>query len=236
MADWSIPQINIDDNGDLSVDIVVDDNINVDVTNVDDPEVVQEVQDAVSDSVVLDVSGGDVISVTMSVEDFKKFVQEVSEDVLSNDLDLQEISSLSSNDIMPLAVDTSVNTFTPQAWQLNMAQNRPIGYHYVMSRLSSNNTQYVLILGRNITYSNGIYTYSDCDYYSVYNTTVSSSTRYNYDVRENASGSINSSSYVCYSDLFFDYVGGRSVSSSWLIIAFIVVILLFLIFFRGDRK
>lgn len=226
MAEWSFPQITDD-----TVDMVVGD-FSVDVTDVSSPDDVEVLDNAaLYEGVHLTVSGGDVVGVSMSIDDFKEFVLESSPYP-------EEDAQVSENDIeiMPLAVDVSTNTFTPQVWQLNMAQNRPIGYHYVMSRLGTNNNQYVLVLGRDITYSNGVYIYQDCEYYSVYQTTVSSSTRYNYDVREDASGSINSSTYVCYSDLFFDYVGGRSVSYSWFILAFVFLGVLLFMYIRGKRK
>lgn len=226
MAEWSFPQITDD-----TVDMVVGD-FSVDVTDVSSPDDVEVLDNAaLYDGVHLTVSGGDVVGVSMSIDDFKEFVLESSSYP-------EEDAQVSENDIeiMPLAVDVSTSTFTPHTWQLNMAQNRPIGYHYVMSRLGTNNNQYVLVLGRDITYSNGVYIYQDCEYYSVYQTTVSSSTRYNYDVREDASGSINSSTYVCYSDLFFDYVGGRSVSYSWFILAFVFLGVLLLMYIRGKRK
>lgn len=231
--DWSVPQIGIDDSGDLSVGIDVD-GVTVDVSDVDDPDVVEGINDAVDDGITLDVSGDDVTHIHISVEDFKDIVESSLsvQTVSDGDPEFDQVPA-------PLAVDgddVSTSSFSPQAWQINMAQNRPIGWHYVMTRTGTNSNNYILVLGRDVTYSDGLYIYSDAEFYSVYSTGSSGSTRYHYDVRDNYSGSISSSSYVVYSDLFFDYVGSRSVSYSWLIFAFVALIVLFLIFFRGNRN
>lgn len=230
---WSVPGLFYNDSGDLVVGLSVDDHV-VDVTEIDDPDIVEEIDDAVEQGVSLDVSGNDITGIHISVQDFKDIVQASLDD-----------QTLSGNDVVPsqdfiqpLAVDgddISSSSFSPQSWQINMAQNRPIGWHYVMTRTGVNSNNYILVLGRNVAYNNGLYTYVDADFYSVYSTGSSGNTRYHYDVRDNWSGTISSSSYVVYSDLYFDYVGGRSVHYSWFIFAFVVIILLFLMFFRGNR-
>lgn len=231
MAEWSFPQI-IDDGVNMDVN-----GFSVDVSEVSLPNDVEVLEDAPEiGTMQFTVSGGDFIGVSMSVEDFKELVLGLE----TPDQEDDEVfySDVSGDDsvyqVMPLS-DVSTASFTPQTWQLNMAQNRPIGWHYLMTRLNSNN-QYILVLGRDIVYSNGIYNYSSCDYYTVYSITSSGTTRFYYDVLSDASGTVNSSSYVVYSDLFFDYLGGRSVSYSWLIIVFILLGILFLMYIRGKRK
>lgn len=230
---WSMPQISIDDDGDMSVGISVDDVV-IDVSDVDQPDVVEEISDAVEQGVTLDVSGGDITRIHISVEDFKDIVEGSFQDQTVSGDDIPEDLAFA-----PLVVegnDVSTSSFNPQAWQINLAEHRPIGWHYVMTRTGTNNNNYILVLGRDVIYSDGLYTYSDAEFYSVYSTGSSGSTRYHYDVYDNYSGSISSSSYVVYSDLYFDYLGSRSVSYSWLIIAFMALIILLLIFFRGNRN
>lgn len=232
--DWSMPQIFVDDDGSMSVGLSVGDNF-VDVTQVDDPDVVEDIGDAVDQGVTFDVSGNDISGIHISVEDFKDIIQSsFSDQTLSgNDLASDPV------DLQPFVVDgddISTTSFNPQAWQINMAENRPIGWHYVMTRTGSNSNNYILVLGRDVTYQDGLYTYQDADFYSVYQTGSSGNVRYHYDVRDHYSGSISSTSYVVYSDLYFDYIGSRSVSYSWLIVVFIALIVLLLIFFRGNRN
>ena len=231
MPDWTFPQISVSDNGSFSVDTVVSDDLSVDMSDVSSPDDVEVVEDA--QGVVLDVSGGDVDRIHMSVDDFAKLVES------SFGSSVSENDPVFDSDLMPLAVegnDVSVSSFNPQAWQINMAENRPIGWHYVMTRTGSNSNNYILVLGRDVTYQDGLYTYQDADFYSVYQTGSSGNVRYHYDVRDHYSGTISSASYVVYSDLYFDYIGSRSVSYSWLIVVFIALIVLLLIFFRGNRN
>lgn len=232
--DWSMPQIFVDDDGSMSVGLSVGDNF-VDVTQVDDPDVVEDIGDVVEQGVILDVSGNDVSGIHISVEDFKDIIQSSFSDQTLSGNDLVS----DSVDLQSLAVDgddISITSFNPQAWQINMAENRPIGWHYVMTRTGSNSNNYILVLGRDVIYQDGLYTYQDADFYSVYQTGSSGNVRYHYDVRDHYSGSISSTSYVVYSDLYFDYIGSRSVSYSWLVVVFIALIMLLLIFFRGYRN
>lgn len=233
--EWVVPQISQDSDGPLSVESVAGD-VSVDMSNVSDPDDVEVVEDALSDGVVFDVSGNEVSRVHMSIDDFMAFVSQNGQEVQE---DLPEDVSGNDLDLMPLAVDgddISVSSFSPQQWQINMAENRPVGWHYLMTRTGTNTNNYVLVLGRDIVYQDGLYTYTDCDFYSVYTTGSSGTTRYHYDIYDHWTGTINSSSYVVYSDLYFDYLGSRSVPYTWLIIFFMVLMLLFLIFFRGNRN
>lgn len=235
MPDWITPQIVENEDGSFSVESSAD-GVSVDVTDVSDPDQIEELEHAFEDDVFVDVSGNDVTGVHMSYDDFVSFVAglEAPQDVSTNDPQADPEADLSL-----LAVegdDISTTSFNPQQWQINMAQNRPVGWHYVMTRIGSNTNNYILVLGRDIIYADGLYTYTDADFYSVYFTGSSSNLRYHYDIHDHWTGTISSSSYVVYSDLYFDYLGGRSVPYTWLILAFLVVMVLFLIFFRGNRN
>lgn len=230
MPDWVAPEIVVDDDG-MHVDMSVGD-VSVDMSAVDQPDQVEDVIDAGSDdSVVLDVSGNDVVSVTVPYEAFKEMFLSDSEDVSSNDLSADFLAS--EELIEPYSVASG--TFTPQQWQVNLASGRPIGYHYVMTRLSSSN-DYILVLGRDVTYDGNIYRYVDCDYYRVYTYISGSSTRYDYSVTRDASGSIGSTTYVVYSDLFFDYIGSRSFEYTFLIMLIFIFVFLLLIWWRGGNR
>lgn len=235
MDEWMSPQIVVDEAGNSSVVLDTGD-VTVDMSGVSSPSDVEVVHDAVQDgSVYLDMSGDDISGVSMSFEDFKALV-EGSQAVSSDDIQDEE----ADDGINLLAVDgsdASSSTFSPQQWQLNMAQNRPLGWHYVMSRVGTNYNHYILVLGRDIVYEDGVYRYSDCDQYDVYQTSNTGSTnRYIYSVEDSASGTIDSSQYVVYSDLFFDYVGGGGRASASLVLLFVVVIVLILIWWRGKRR
>lgn len=229
--DWSVPQIVVDDDGNMSVEVQVTDDVSVDMTDVDTPSDVEGIIDVGQDDIVLDVSGNDVHSITMSPDAFKSLILPSETSVSGNDpiIDQNAVPDpLTAFD----ARDVAAGNFTPQQWQINLADNRPFGWHYVMARLSSSNNNYVLVLGEDITYSNGIYTYTDADYYHVYSYSSGGSTQYDYSVSEDVSGTISGTSYIVYSDLFFDYLGGRSVDYTWLIIVFLIFTLLVLQYFR----
>lgn len=229
--DWSVPQIVVDDDGNMSVEVQVTDDISVDMTDVDTPSDVEDIIDAGQDNIVFDVSGNDVQSIIMSPEAFKSLISPSEATVSENDPVVDENALLEP--LMALdARDVAAGNFTPQQWQINLADNRPFGCHYVMTRLSATNNNYVLVLGEDITYSNGIYTYTDADYYHVYSYSSGGSTQYDYSVSEDVSGTISGTSYIVYSDLFFDYLGGRSVDYIWLIIVFLIFTLLVLQYFR----
>lgn len=233
--EWIVPEIVENEDGSFSVQSSYG-GVSIDMTDVSDPDQVEEVEDAFTDDIFLDVSGGDVTGVHMSYDDFVTFVSglEDPQDVSENDPEADPEDPISL-----LAVegdDVSTTSFNPQQWQVNMAENRPLGWHYVMTRTGTNTNNYILVLGRDITYADGFYTYTDADFYSVYSTGSSSNLRYHYDVHDHWTGTISASTYVVYSDLYFDYLGGRSLSYVWFVLSFLVVAVLFLIFFRGNRN
>lgn len=116
----------------------------------------------------------------------------------------------SYDDLIDLySVAPSTASYNPQAWQVNLAQSRGFGEHYliwaerVYYTSTSSYWRYYEVVGRDISKEGDIYTYEDCDLYSYY----SYSNYVNYDVSE-SSGTVDGSSYVVYSDLYFDYAGG----------------------------
>lgn len=234
-AEWIVPQVVENEDGSFSVESSAG-SVSVDMSDVSDPDSVEELEDAFDSGVFVDVSGNDVTGVHMSYDDFVSFLSglEGETDVSANDPQDSVDAGLSVLSVE--GADTSSASFNPQQWQVNMAQNRPVGWHYVMSRTGSGTNNYILVLGRDITYADGVYTYADSDFYSVYSTGSSGNLRYHYDIHDHWSGAVDSSQYVVYSDLYFDYLGGRSVSYTWLILDFLVLVVLFLIFFRGNRN
>lgn len=130
----------------------------------------------------------------------------------------------------------STASFSPTAWQINLAQNRQLGEHYLMYAVrrtsgSSYYWDYFLVLGRDISYDSDIYTYSDCDVYNYYN--YNSTVFYEFSVD---SGTINGSQSLVYSDLYFDYVGVDPVDNSYPYISFAILIIIFVSILIGGRR
>lgn len=231
MPDWYVPQIIIDDEGQMSVEVQVDDNISVDMTDTEDPDEVEYVRD----NVTMTISGNDVQTITMSPDSFKELI-EGGNDISGNDVTLSQEDSLIEADMaldnVVMPVDVAGGSFNPQQWQINIAHNRPIGWHYVMSRRSSGNNDYFVVIGKDITYSGGVYRYVGCDYYRFYSYNSGGTVRYDYSYQEAVTGTVASSGYVVYSDLYFDYFGSRVVLYSFFMIFFIIIFLLVLIFWK----
>lgn len=117
------------------------------------------------------------------------------------------VTALDDVDIMPLSVVPSTMSYTPQAFQVNLAENRAFGEHYLMwaQRVTSGSSYYLryyLALGSKISFDGSTYRYTDAEVYTYYN--YNSSVTYDVSV---SSGSLSGSSYLVYSDLYFDYVG-----------------------------
>lgn len=129
------------------------------------------------------------------------------------------------------AVDTDYS-FTPQTWQVNLASSRSFGEHYLMYMTRDGSSRsYWLILGKDISYSNDVYTFADCEqyYYNSYSSTVT------YEV-SSASGSVNGETYLVYSDLYFDYVGADPALGATPYIMFVLLfIIILLLIVRGKR-
>lgn len=126
----------------------------------------------------------------------------------------------------------SVQSYSVQPWQLNLAENRQIGEHYLIwaERVyySGNYNyywHYFAAVGKDIEKNGDVYVYTDADLYDLYsydNTTT-------YQMQQ-TSGSVNGSSFVVYSDLYFDYVGTAStVSVPFILVGLLLIITMLLI-------
>lgn len=157
----------------------------------------------------------------------------------SEESEVVENSYPADYSVMPLsAVDTDY-TYSPTAWQLNLAAERGLGEHYLMygSRTGSGSYNgywdYYLVLGDDIEYNEASdrYTYTDCDVYhhSTYDGVVT------YE-RMESSGTISGSSQVVYSDLYFDYVGVDPVENSYPYISFALFMIMIVLLIVGGRK
>ncbi len=134
--------------------------------------------------------------------------------------------------ILPASVTASNAVYTPTAWQVNLAENRKFGEHYLMwaQRVYSGSSyywRYYLALGRDIRYASNVYTYVDAEVFSYYS--YNSSVTYDVSV---SSGTVSGSTYLVYSDLYFDYVGVDPAVSSVVYVLFFMFIMLFAILMR----
>lgn len=169
--------------------------------------------------------------------------QEVLEDQVPGSVEDPEMDMQYS---LPAYQDSSIDlysavpssaAFTPTAWQVNLASTRQLGEHYLMyaHRVyysgSSSYWHYFLVLGDDISFENGSYTYTDCDVYSYYSY---GNTVY-YD-RDLGSGSLDGDSTLVYSDLYFDYVGVEPAVNSYPFIGFTLLLLIFVVVMIGGRK
>lgn len=138
--------------------------------------------------------------------------------------------------IDPLASVSSQANFTPTAWQVNLASFRSMGEHYLMYAVrrtsgSSSYLQYYLVRGKDIKYDNGIYTYTDCDLYTLYN--YSSIVNYETYV---SSGSVSGSSSLVYSDLYFDYIGNDPIDNAMPYLMFTLFLIVIVLLVIGGRR
>ncbi len=147
------------------------------------------------------------------------------------------VTALDSLDALPASVVSSSASYTPQAFQTNLAENRRFGEHYLMwaqkvSYGSSYYWRYYLVLGSDITYASNVYRYTDAEVYTYY--TYSSQVTYDVSV---SSGSVNGNSYLVYSDLYFDYVGvDPAVNGSVYIYFALFMIIIVLLILGGKRN
>jgi hypothetical protein len=141
------------------------------------------------------------------------------------------------SDLEPYASVPSSASFTPVAWQVNLASNRSLGEHYLMYAVrrnygsSSYYMQYYLVRGRDIEYANNVYTYSGCDVYTYY--TYSSTVFYEATV---SSGTVSGASSLVYSDLYFDYVATDPVDNILTYIVFLYLLVIIILLVIGGRR
>lgn len=135
--------------------------------------------------------------------------------------------------IEPFASAPSSSSFTPPVWAVNLASHRPLGQHYLMYAVRTNNyTEYFLVLGKDVEYIGGSYRYSDCDVYSYY----SYSSTLNYNKDNSQSGTISGNSYLVYSDLYFDYVGTDPLLNTAPYINYLLLLIIIILLVIGGRR
>lgn len=152
--------------------------------------------------------------------------------------DVFTVTPVSDVDAAPASVAASNAAYTPQAWQINLAENRSFGEHYIMwaeriySGSSSYYWRYHIALGSKISYASNVYTYTDAEVYTYYS--YNSSVTYDVSV---SSGTVSGSSYLVYSDLYFDYVGVDPAfkGSVYIFFALFVIIIALLIYWREKK-
>ena len=169
---------------------------------------------------------------------------ETSEDVLE-DSENSEVLEETPDDgsgpvfISPYSSVVDEAAFSPQSWQINIAENRGIGEHYLLwavrDTISGYNRywRYYLAVGKDIEFneSNDVYTYNSVDLFS-YNDNGDTVT---YEV-ENSSGTVDGSQYLVYSDLYFDYVGIDPTNSPVVYMVAIAFIMLFVLLIVTRRR
>ena len=156
---------------------------------------------------------------------------ETSEDVLDDSEDSVVLEEAQDSEdvpilINPMSVVDNEAAFTPRDWQINLAENRDIGDHYLLWAVRSSGSYsrwtYYLALGSDIQYDNDVYTYNNVDLYSYYD----NGNTVRYELQQ-ASGSVDGSSSLVYSDLYFDYVGSVPGQSPFVLVCFAIFILIF---------
>jgi hypothetical protein len=179
----------------------------------------------------IDIVGGDSIGGNSSESsDTGASLPDQAED----ETDVSESEDMADYDsyINLASAAPSVQSYSVQPWQLNLAENRQIGEHYLIwaERVyygSYNNYywHYFAAVGKDIEKNGDMYVYADADLYDLYsydNTTT-------YQMQQ-SSGSVNGSSFVVYSDLYFDYVGTAStVSVPFILVGLLLIITMLLI-------
>ncbi len=175
------------------------------------------------------------------VQDSEDILDSVLSDSVEDSEEVQVDSDgvSSDNTIALTSAAASSSSFTPAAWQINLASARQLGEHYLMwaERYyysgTSYYTIYYLAVGRDITFddSTDLYTYSDVDLYDYYS--YNSVITYERDI---ASGDVSGSDCVVYSDLYFDYVGVNPVNNSDSYISFVLLLCIIIILVVGVRR
>lgn len=148
----------------------------------------------------------------VSIEDDTEHADSVESETSEDAVETPSYYLVDSDDYIVYSSVADAVGFSPQPWQTALASGRELGEHYIIygakHYYGSGNYNYYwdyyTIVGKDIEFDEGnsLYTYSDCDFYhySVYNNNVT------YTLSKE-SGSVSGNSYLCYSDLYFDYVG-----------------------------
>lgn len=179
----------------------------------------------------IDIVGGDSIGDNSSQSsDTGASLSDQTED----ETDVSESEDMADYDsyINLASAAPSVQSYSVQPWQLNLAENRQIGEHYLIwaERVYYGGNynyywHYFVAVGKDIEKNGDMYMYTDADVYDLFsydNTTT-------YQMQQ-TSGSVNGSSFVVYSDLYFDYVGTAStVSVPFILVGLLLIITMLLI-------
>lgn len=179
----------------------------------------------------IDIVGGDSIGDNSSQSsDTGASLSDQTED----ETDVSESEDMADYDsyINLASAAPSVQSYSVQPWQLNLAENRQIGEHYLIwaERVYYGGNynyywHYFVAVGKDIEKNGDMYVYTDADVYDLFsydNTTT-------YQMQQ-TSGSVNGSSFVVYSDLYFDYVGTAStVSVPFILVGLLLIITMLLI-------
>ena len=188
--------------------IVVDDSVFV-----NQPEEVMTPAESPGGTQSEQISDGEVktdedVPIKNDTEHVDSTESEISEDVVET----PSYYLVDSDDYIVYSSVVDSAGFSPQSWQTAIASGRQLGEHYIIygskHYYGSGNYNYYwdyyVIVGKDIGFdeNNSLYTYSDCDFYhySNYDNHVT------YTLSKE-SGSISGNSFLCYSDLYFDYVG-----------------------------
>lgn len=245
LNDYSDTEIIFDEfvGGDTSVDVLPDDvpDSPVDDFLFDSPD---SIQNDMSED--LPPSASDDLKEDMDVSDLKE--DEAPDAVLDPspvtqyliDIDGESIpvtvTVLDPMEPVLASVTASAASYTPQAWQVNLAENRSFGEHYLMwaERVYSGSSyywRYYIALGRKISRSSNVYTYTDAEVYTYYN--YNSSVTYDVSV---SSGTVNGSTYLVYSDLYFDYVGVDPAFKGSVYIFFVLFMIMIVLLITGGKR
>lgn len=194
--------------------------------------------DAVSPEGEVIYDGG--VNAATEISDSVAPDSETSEDILEDSEDSEVLEETQNDEPIiqfasPLSVVDNEASFTPRDWQVNLAEYRDIGDHYLLWAVRSSGSYsrwtYYLAIGSDIEYNNDVYTYNDVDLFSYYD----NGSTVTYEV-ETASGSVDGSQYLVYSDLYFDYVGSDPANSPVVYIFFIAFIMLFVLLIATRRR
>lgn len=193
-----------------------------------DPVTDQTIQQSSQDGVIYD----DAYSMPVDPQAPEEDLLDVMDPDPLPDTQIFEPDEEDSSSFDLYSVAPSSASYTPQAWQVNLAQSRGFGEHYLMwaQRVyyssSASYWKYFEVVGRNIRREGDVYTYEDCDLYTFYNYSGDVS----YDVAE-SSGSVNGSSFVVFSDLYFDYAGGFPTDhvTPFVLFAFLILLMVLML-------
>lgn len=148
----------------------------------------------------------------VSIENDFEHVDSTESETSEDAVEAPSFYLVDSDDYIVYSSVADSGGFSPQSWQTALASGRGLGEHYIIygakHYYGSGNYNYYwdyyTIVGKDIEFddNNSLYTYSDCDFYhySNYDNNVT------YTLSKE-SGSVSGNSYLCYSDLYFDYVG-----------------------------